>query len=138
MMAVSQQLFIVLTPGRLQWCVMRLPDPRRACSASTIRTYPVGMEELVRVVEEVVQSLSRWTLTHAGESEVRAVRKTRVFGFENDVTVRLTPAGSSGANTNTWAELESAARVGRWDLGQNERNLKELLAAIERRLTAES
>ena len=111
-MAVSQQLFIVLTPGRLQWCVMRLPDPRRSCSASTIRTYPVGMEELVR--------------------------KTRVFSCENDVTVRLTPAGSSGASTNTWAELESAARVGRWDLGQNERNLKELLAAIERRLTADS
>lgn len=138
MMAVSQQLFIVLTPGRLQWCVMRLPDPRRSRSASTIRTYPVMMEELVRVVKEVVQNLPRWMLTHAGESEVRAVRKTRVFGFENDVTVRLTPAGSSGASTNTWAELESAARVGRWDLGQNERNLKELLAAIERRLTADS
>ena len=116
---------------------MRLPDPRRSRSASTIRTYPVMTEELVRVVEEVVQSLPRWTLTHAGESEVRAVRKTRVFGFENDVTVRLTPAGSSGASTNTWAELESAG-VGRWDLGQNERNLKELLAAIERRLTADS
>ena len=96
------------------------------------------MEELVRVVEEVVRSLSRWMLTHAGESEVRAVRKTRVFGFENDVTVRLTPAGSSGASTNTWAELESAARVGMRDLGQNERNLKELLAATERRLTADS
>ena len=137
-MAVSQQLFIVLTPGRLQWCIMRLPDPRRSCSASTIRTYPVMMEELVRVVKEVVQNLPRWMLTHAGESEVRAVRKTRVVGFENDVTVRLTPAGYSGASTNTWAELESAARVGRWDLGQNERNLKELLAAIERRLTADS
>ena len=96
------------------------------------------MEELVRVVEEVAQSLSRWTLTRAGESEVRAVRKTRVFSFENDVTVRLTPAGSSGASTNTWAELESAARVGRWHLGQNERNLKELLAAIERKLTVDS
>lgn len=117
---------------------MRLPDPSRSRFASTIRTYPVGMEELVRVVEEVVQGLPRWTLTHAGESEVRAVRKTRVFGFENDVTVRLTPAGSSGASTNTWAELESAARVGRGDLGQNERNLKELLAVIERRLTADS
>ena len=117
---------------------MRLPDSRRSRSASTIRTYPVVTEELVRVVEEVVQSLPRWTLTHAGESEVRAVRKTRVFGFEDDVTVCLTPAGSSGASTNTWAELESAARAGRWDLGQNERNLKELLAAIERRLTANS
>jgi uncharacterized protein (DUF1499 family) len=138
LIAVSQQLFIVLTPSHLQWYVMRLPDLRRSRSASTIRTYPVVTEELVRVVEEAVQSLPRWMLTHAGESKVRAVRKTRVFGFEDDVTVRITPAGSSGASTNTWAELESAAGVGRWDLGQNERNLKELLAAIERRLTADS
>ncbi len=52
--------------------------------------------------------------------------------------VRLTPAGSSGASPNTWAELESTGRVGMRDLGQNERNLKELLAATERRLTADS
>ena len=117
---------------------MRLPNPKPLRSASTIRTYPMGMEELIRVVEEVIQSLPRWTLAHAGKSEVRAVHKTRVLGCEDDVMVRLTPAGSSGASPNTWAELESTARVGMRDLGQNERNLKELLAATERRLTADS
>jgi uncharacterized protein (DUF1499 family) len=117
---------------------MRLPDPKRLRSASTIRTYPVGMEELIRVVEEVIQSLPRWTLAHADKSEVRAICKTRVLGFKDDVMVRLTPAASSGASPNTWAELESTGRVGMWYLGQNERNLKELLAATERRLTADS
>ncbi len=117
---------------------MRLPDPRRLRSASTIRTYSVGMEELIRVVEEVIQSLPRWTLAHAGESEVRAVRKTRIFGFENGVTARLTPVGSSGASMNTWAEFESVARVGVWNPGQNKRTLKELLTTIERQLKAEN
>jgi uncharacterized protein (DUF1499 family) len=107
-------------------------------SASTARTYPVEAKRLVHATEEAVQSLPRWTLAHADESEVRAVRKTRVFGFEDDVTVRLTPAGSSGASTNTWAEFEIVARLGAWALGKNRRNLKELLAAIERQLRAEN
>lgn len=98
----------------------------------------MGTEKLLRATEGVVQSLPQWTLAHAGESEVRAVRKTRIFGFENGVTARLTPVGSSGASMNTWAEFESVARVGVWNPGQNKRTLKELLAAIERQLKAEN
>src|SRR5215210_204312 len=79
-----------------------------------------------------------WTLAHTGESEVRAIRKTRTFSFENRVTARLTPVGSSGASMNTYTEFESVARLGVWDPGQNKRNLKELLAAIELQLRAQN
>jgi hypothetical protein len=98
----------------------------------------VGTEKLLRAIEDAVQSLPQWTLAHAGESEVRAVRKTRIFGLENGVTARPTPVGSSGASMNTWAEFESVARVGARNPGQNKRNLRELLAAIERQLRAEN
>lgn len=117
---------------------MQLPDPRNLRSARTARTYPVGTEKLLRTIEEAVQSLPQWTLARAGESEVRAVRKTRIFGFENGVTAHLTLVGFSGASMNTWAEFESVARVGVRNPGQNKRNLKELLAAIERQLRAEN
>lgn len=116
---------------------MKLFDPETLRSACTARTYPVGTEKLLRAIEEAVQSLPQWTLAHTAESEVRAVRKTRIFGFENGVTARLTPVGSSGASMNTWAAFESVARVGMWNPGRNKRNLKELLTAIERQLRAE-
>ena len=58
---------------------------------------------------------------------MRAVRKTRLFGFEDDVTARVYP-DPDGARL----ELTSASRLGKGDLGQNSRNLAELLRAVDR------
>lgn len=105
-------------------------------SAGTARTYPVEAATLARAVEEAVRNLERWEPSRASEGEVRAVHRTRL-GFEEDVTVRLTPV-ESGARTNTHARFESASRAGLWDLGQNRRNLNELLRAIDRNLMPET
>jgi len=102
-------------------------------SASTARTYPVQVKELAGAVEEATRRLPHWTLTHADEEEIRAVRKTPVLGLSNDVTIRLTPA-PAGAHTNTRADFQSASRIAMWDVGQNRRNLEELLSAIDREL----
>lgn len=112
---------------------MKLPDPKSLSSASTGRTYPVEARVLARAVEEAVRELPGWSLVSSSEMEVQASRKTRVLGFTDDVTVRLTPS-PSGAHTNTRAEFRSASRLGLWDLGQNRRNLDELLAAIGQEL----
>lgn len=101
-------------------------------SARTARTYPVGAAELARTVEEAVKRLGRWEPVRSSEGEVRAVRRTRL-GFEDEITVRLTRL-ESGAHTNTHARFESTSRLGLWDLGQNRRNLRELLEAIDREL----
>ena len=111
-----------------------LPDPKRLSSASTARTYPVAAEKLARTIEEAVEELPGWTLTDSSETEVRAYRKTRFPGLTHEVTVRLTPS-PAGAHTNTRAEFQSASRVGLWVLGQNRRNLDELIAEIYRKLT---
>lgn len=58
---------------------------------------------------------------------MEAIRTTRFFGFEDDVTVRVA-AHEGGAR----AEVVSASRAGRSDLGQNPRNLRELLDALHR------
>lgn len=112
---------------------MELPDPKSLNSASTARTYPVEARELARAVEEAVRELPGWSLAASSETEVRGSRKTRLLGFTDDVTVRLTPS-PSGAHTNTQAEFRSASRLGLWDLGQNQRNLDELIAEIHRKL----
>ena len=111
-------------------------DARIPNSASTARTYPVGADKLARVIEEALRGLPRWTVTSATEEEIRAIRQTRVFGFKDDVAVLLTPS-PVGAHTNTHAEFRSASRLGVWDLGQNDRNLEELIEAIDRELMAE-
>ena len=114
---------------------MELPKPKNPSSARTARTYPVTAKDLAHAVEEAVRGLPGWTVTRATEDEVRATRETRFLSFTDDITVRLTQS-RSGANTNTRAEFTSASRTGAWDLGQNRRNLGELLAAIDRKLAS--
>jgi uncharacterized protein (DUF1499 family) len=98
-------------------------------SARAARTYPVAPERLLPAVRRAIEGLPRWSLEPAegSESEVRAVRKTRLFRFKDDVTARVhpDPAGARLA-------LTSASRLGRGDLGQNPRNLEELLRAVDR------
>ena len=114
---------------------MKLFDPSSLSSASTARTYPVQAEMLARAIEEVVGELPGWFLEGSTETEIRASRKTRL-GLAEDVTTRLTPS-PAGAHTNTHVVFHSASRISVWDLGQNARNLTELLAAIDQRLVAE-
>ena len=102
-------------------------------STSTVRTYPVSQEEFRAAIEDAVRELPRWTLEHSSETEIRAVRESRLFGFGDDVTVRLQTLLPGG----TRAELRSASRFGVWDLGQNGRNLRKLLEAIDRELNAD-
>jgi uncharacterized protein (DUF1499 family) len=116
---------------------MELPDLKSLRSASTARTYPVGADKLAHAIEGAIQGLPRWTVTHATEEEIQAVRQTRVFGVKDDVTICLIPS-PVGAHTNTHAEFRSASRVALWDLGQNSRSLRKLLEAIDRELRADS
>lgn len=110
------------------------PDPKRLRSASTARTYPVESEKLARTVEQAVEVLPGWTLTDSSEADVHASCKTRFPGLTYEITVRLTPS-PAGAHTNTRADFRSASRAGLLELGQNKRNLDELIAEIYRKLT---
>lgn len=112
---------------------MQLLNLKSLSSASTARTYPVTAQDLARATEEAVRSLPGWEVEHTTDTEIRALRKTRLFGFVDDITVRLAQ-GQSGASTNTRASFISASRAGLWDLGQNRHNLDELLAAMDQQL----
>ncbi len=100
-------------------------------SARASRTYPVDPGRLLAAVRRAVGELPRWRLGDSAENEVQAVRTTRLFRFRDDVTARVTPA-PDGARL----ELTSASRVGKGDLGQNPRNIKELLRAVDREVGA--
>jgi hypothetical protein len=100
------------------------PSPN---SARAIRTHPVAPERLLAPFRRAVERLPNWNAEASGENGVRAVRTRRLFRFRDDVKVRVY-ARADGAGS----ELTGASRVGKNDLGQNSRNIKELLQAVER------
>lgn len=99
-------------------------------SARTRRSYASSPEKLESAVEKTVESLPRWTLLSSGDGELHATRRTRFFRFKDDVTVRI-----AGQPNGSEATFESASRIGKADFGQNPRNLRELLEAINRELS---
>ena len=99
------------------------PPPNLARAA---RTHSGDPGRLFSAVRRAVEGLPRWRLATPEGDEVRAVRKTRLFGFEDDVTARVYP-DPDGARLG----LTSASRLDRGDLGQNPRNLEELLRAVD-------
>lgn len=98
-----------------------------------VREYAAGEQEVVKAVKAAVERLPRWSLVGSGSgprgSEVRAVHATQVFRFRDDVTVRIKREGD-----RTHVGVRSKSRVGSWDFGQNARNVRELLAELDRTL----
>ena len=102
-------------------------NERERPTLNSARTYPIEPSRLLPTVRRAVEGLPRWRRANAEGDEVRAVRKTRLFRFEDDVAARVYP-DPNGARL----ELTSASRLGKGDLGQNPRNLAELLRAVDR------
>lgn len=99
-------------------------DPRLHPIQSTLHP-----GDLAAVVETTAERLSGWRRPHREDTdekiEIRFERTTRVWRFVDDVVVTITP-------TETGSELQatSQSRIGRGDLGQNPRNLVELLERV--------
>lgn len=80
-------------------------------------------------VIEVVDALPRWHVESRDDAThtLRATRKTRLWGFTDDVTIRL-----EETTDGTRVHARSQSRIGKGDLGQNRRNLQELFVALQR------
>jgi uncharacterized protein (DUF1499 family) len=91
-----------------------------------------SMEDLAGCVIGAVARLPDWQLV-AQERDpdaivLRLVHTTRIWRFQDDIVVEIRPRddGDNGATLHA----ESRSRVGRGDLGQNPRNLRQLLQAV--------
>jgi uncharacterized protein (DUF1499 family) len=78
-------------------------------------------------VEAAVASLPRWRVekTDAAAGIVTATRRTRLFRFTDDVAIRLEPIP-----TGTRIHVRSKSRLGKYDFGQNRRNVIELFTVL--------
>src|SRR5262245_59235755 len=88
---------------------------------------PLPPAEALARVESAVRGLPRWQVekVDAAADTVQATRRTRLFRFTDDVTIRIESAGGGGR-----VHARSQSRVGASDLGQNRRNVTELFAAL--------
>jgi uncharacterized protein (DUF1499 family) len=81
-------------------------------------------------IEVAVRTLANWKLesrtSDDGRPNLHYVRSTRLMRFKDDIHVRIEPLLAGGSVLHA----DSRSRVGKGDLGQNPRNLRELLAAV--------
>ena len=94
---------------------------------------PLGPAELADKTIAAARELPRWKLvepsaktTDESATVLHFVRTTGLMGFQDDIRVRIEPAAGGGSRLSA----ESRSRVGKGDLGQNPRNLRELLDKV--------
>jgi uncharacterized protein (DUF1499 family) len=94
------------------------------------------LSDAADLIATVGVALPRWTLIRRVATdatvELHFVRSTRLFRFRDDITVRVADLGDRREVTAV-----SRSRVGRGDLGQNPRNLEELLRPLRSRLSGD-
>ena len=96
------------------------------------RQYSKPKEEVARAVQEAVAGLTRWKVEEYKENQgrIHATHSTRLFRFVDDVNIYVV----QGLDGITKLEIISQSRIGKGDWGQNQRNIKELLAALDAKL----
>ena len=89
--------------------------------------------ELAGRVEAAAATLKNWRRETRAEENggvvLHFVRTTPVLHFQDDIRVRIEPRGAGSR-----LSAESKSRIGKGDLGQNPRNLRELLTAVRAEL----
>jgi uncharacterized protein (DUF1499 family) len=97
------------------------------------REYRQSEQAVAEAVRSAIEGLPRWRLVGSGRgpggTAIHAVATTPVLGFEDDVTIRI-----RRKDGKTRLSVKSASQVGKWDFGQNARNIRKLLAALDERL----
>jgi len=95
---------------------------------------PLPPADLATMVVKVAQSLPRWELVDRTDDSagtgLHFIRTTGLVGYQDDIRVRIEAAGEGSR-----LSADSRSRIGKGDLGQNPRNLRELLAKVRELLS---
>ncbi|HET8648339.1 MAG TPA: DUF1499 domain-containing protein [Vicinamibacteria bacterium] len=99
------------------------------------RAYAQGEAAVAKAARAALDKLPRFAFVGAGSgrggSELQALATAPVVPVKSDVTVRI--KRERGA---TRVSVRSRSRSGPFDLGQNARNVREFLAALDQQLEA--
>lgn len=96
-----------------------------------IKEYSASPDRVSKAMERVLTGRPGWEVVGSAHGPVahtfQAVHSTPVPGFGEEVSVRI---GRQGEKTRV--TVRSASRIGPPDFGQNARNVRDLLAALDR------
>ncbi len=100
------------------------PDP-----SLRTRTYMADYERFFFGVVKVIEDLPRWQVERHEimDGKIFATRRTRIFRFVDDIEIRVTRMNEH----SVMLDVFSASRVGKGDFGQNARNIREFLGALD-------
>ena len=97
------------------------------------RTYAAGPLRVADAVHAALEGRPGWRIVGSGKgpggAAISAVHETPILRFEDDVTVKIDRKGGQ-----TIVSVRSQSRFGAWDFGQNARNIRELLTALDQEL----
>lgn len=91
-----------------------------------VKANPTDALERARRVAEGMPDW-RITTTDADAGTIEAVATTRLFGFQDDIVIRVRPDGPSDSRI----DMRSKSRDGRGDLGTNANRIRTFIAAVE-------
>lgn len=99
--------------------------PRDPSLAAVV--WPLAPGRAVEKAASILGALTRWEVIEADPERgtLHATHKTRVWRFVDDVNLRFEAVPGGTRITG-----RSRSRIGQGDLGQNARNLRELVAAF--------
>jgi len=104
-------------------------DTQRTCCADlrTARVAASPVEALQRA-ERVAAAMPNWTVTKVdpGAGTVAAVAESVLFGFEDDIVIRVRPDGTASV-----VDVRSKSRQGRGDMGANAARIRGYVTALE-------
>jgi uncharacterized protein (DUF1499 family) len=95
-----------------------------------VREYAASPPKVAEAAKQALGRLPRWSVVGSGGGpgghSIQAVHETPTLGFKDDVTIQIRRDGP-----RTRVSVRSRSRVGPWDFGQNARNIREFLAALD-------
>ncbi len=93
-------------------------------------TVPGSVREVEAKITSWANRTPRWSVESSDatddEATIHLTRTTRIFRWVDDIRIQL-----RGVDRGTKIDAESRSRVGKGDLGQNPRNLRQLVTAIQ-------
>lgn len=112
----------------LRWLTRNICDTETATHADVgPLELPIAPEVAVPRIAEVAGGLWGWKIDAVEGQTIRARRRTKVLQFVDDVIIRV-DATEYGCRVHA----RSQSRLGKGDLGQNRRNVRELFRAIRK------
>jgi hypothetical protein len=100
-----------------------------------LRSYDVAPQKVYALLREIAETSPGWKLSgHGfgpGSWSVQAVRILNVPPSKYDVHVKITRQGAQAL-----VSVRSTSQWGKWDFGQNARNIREILRLLDEKLGA--